>query len=123
MVYKIVTVVLFIVIPLSINADDLSRAKIFGIAGFAFSLFAIGADISADYYYTKYEESTYSADCSHYKNRTIICERTRDILFVVAALNFSVSTIFILKNNKKSLGVDVHLREGKLCAGLTKFIY
>jgi hypothetical protein len=123
MVYKIVTVVLLIILPLCVHADDLNKVKIFGIAGFAFSLFAIGADISADYYYTKYEESTYSVDCTHYKNRTIICERTRDILFVVAALNFSVSTIFIIKNNKKCLGVDVRLREGKLCAGLTKFIY
>jgi len=122
MKYKAITIILLLFLPIFTYADGNSRGKIFGVAGFAFSLIAIGADIYADHYYDKYEKATIPSDCEHYRNRTIICERTRDISGGLAVINFSLSTVFLLKNKKSELGFEINLEDGKLCAGVIKLL-
>lgn len=104
------------------NAGGLNKAKAFGIAGLAFSFLAISSDIGAEYNYDKYEEARLPDDCVGYRNRTRICEVVRDISFGLAVTNFSISTVLLLREKKQSVGFNINLKKGKLCAGFVKLL-
>ncbi len=111
---------LLLLLPLCTYAGEISKAKVFGIAGFTFSLVAIGADILSDHYRDKYEEATSPGDVTKYKDRAVIYERTRNISFGLAVVNFSLSTIFWLTEKKSPVGLEVNYKKEKLCVGLRR---
>lgn len=120
---KGIIIFLLLFLPVYLNSRGLSKARIFGIAGFGFSLISIGADIGVEYYYNKYEEAILRDECTKYRNFTVFCEKTRDISFGLAVVNFSISTIFLLKEKKPEIELGINCKKGKLCVGLAKFLY
>ncbi len=122
MIKKNLIIFLLLFFPLYLNAEGLSKAKIFGIAGFACSIVAIGADILADHYHDKYEEATLPKDITEYQDRIVICERTCDISFGLAVANFSLSTIFWLTEKKSDVGLELNYNREKLCIGFKKIL-
>ena len=118
---KIIIVCIILCLPLCLDARGPSKAKIFGIAGFTSSLFAIGSDILVEHYNDKYEEATLEKDISHYKDLADAYERIRDVSLLVAVANFALSTIFWLDEKKSSpANIELNYREEKLRIGLKK---
>jgi len=123
--YKTISsiVLYLLLLPGVIYCGGLNKTKFFGIVGFGFSIAAISADLGAEHYYGKYEKAMLPTDCSRYRDLTKICEKTRDVSFALAVVNFSVSTIFLLKEKKPELGVKVDYKRGKLCTSLVRLLY
>jgi len=117
---KIIIVFLVLCLPLYLNAKGPSKAKIFGIAGFTCSLFAIGSDILAEHYNDKYEEATFANDISHYEDLTEVYERIRDMSLLLAVANFTISTIFWIDEKKSTVSLELNYKKEKLRVGLKK---
>lgn len=120
MLRRIIIVSLVLCLPLCLNARGLSKAKIFGIAGFTFSLCAVGSDIVADHYNDKYEEATLKTDMSHYKDLAEAYERIRNMSFLLAVANFTISTIVWIDEKKSVVGLELDYNKEKLRVGLKK---
>ncbi len=116
------TIILFLVLclPLCLNARGPSKAKIFGIAGFTCSLFAIGSDILAEHYNDKYEQAASANDISHYEDLTEVYERVRDMSLLLAVANFTISTIFWIDEKKSTVSLELDYEKEKLRVGLRK---
>ncbi|MGB9720251.1 MAG: hypothetical protein ACPL28_02055 [bacterium] len=117
---KIMGICLFLFLLL--NKMDANKAKVFGIAGFTFSILAIASDVGVEHFYDKYENATLPEDCIHYRNMTELYERFRDVSFGLSVLNFSLNTVFFLKE-KEELEVGINCKKGKICVGLLKPFY
>ncbi|MEO0096135.1 MAG: hypothetical protein ABIL46_09420 [candidate division WOR-3 bacterium] len=119
MVKKFTVLCLFIFM---LNNAEASKAKLFGIIGFTFSITAIASDIAVEHFYNKYENADLPEDCIHYRNMTQLYEKVRDVSFGLSVLNFSLSTVFFLKE-KRELKLGINYQKGKICLGLLKYCY
>ncbi len=116
---RIFVFLLLFLYPLGLAADSQKTAKIFGVIGFACSLFAVGSDILGEHYYNQYEETTDPDECVLFRSRIQSCEKIRNISFGLAVTNFSISTILWLKNDKEDkVGIEVRYAREKLCLGI-----
>ncbi|MCX7996086.1 MAG: hypothetical protein N3A65_10040 [candidate division WOR-3 bacterium] len=104
------------------NEGEASKSKLFAITGFTFSIMAIVADIEVEHFYDKYQNATLPDDCIHYRNMTQFYEKVRDISFGLSVVNFSLSTIFLLKEKKK-LETGFYYKKGKVCLFLKRLLY
>lgn len=111
---------LVLIVPLYLNATGTSKAKIFGIAGFTCSLFAIGSDILAEHYNEKYEEAVQRSDRSHYQDISATYERVRDVSFILAVANFTFGTIVWLDEKRSAISFEFDHKKEKLRIGLKK---
>jgi hypothetical protein len=117
---RIIILFLVLCLPLCLNAKGPSKAKIFGIAGFTSSLFAIGSDILAEHYNDRYEEATLEKDMSHYKNLAEVYERIRDMSLLLAVASFTISTIVWIGEKKSVVSLELDYKKEKLRVGLRK---
>jgi hypothetical protein len=116
-----ITIAFFIlIVPLYLNAKGMSKAKIFGIAGFTCSLFAIGSDILAEHYNEKYEETATRNNRSHYHDIAATYERVRDVSFIYAVASFTLGTVFWLEEKKSAVSFEFNHKQQKLRFGLKK---